>query len=1186
MSRPLLRRTASEELWERVREPEVVVASESSDGSRSILPPACSGGFCSNVFATQEISNDAIIASHAAFEKAYLDRVGCGADGMRCGLRMSPSPFLLPRAKLQEMADLQAVLSSALAAVLKSWGTPDSWLRRTMPLPKRATDVLLRCCEFTNGLPNTKLPIGCFRPDVLIGEDGRLQVCEINARFALNAFFLTLGCAEALHLAPSSSLLGSLGIGVVPSTQSLVTEIVKRFQPKETLFVIVGRERLNDLAVLEEMFHKHRGDCDVPSVRYVHPNQLRGGKKQGSLVCVSDGKDAPETVKQCILELHQDELLRLSDSVLDGITALSVASCCLNPIWTILLCHDKRLLGVLRSLTSQELPDKEARRFLKKHIVPTTHLEDIESLKRIVLKERGLRDYTLVAKPCGLGKGEGIILEKDFDDEMPSLFIDAVFDAATKIIEIAERGEVFPYIAQAFVCQKRFNVIRPPDQDSTLTPVAWHVVGTILCIDGQFLGPGIFRSSEKNIVALCNGGMILAPALSLPFVPSHLRFVGKTVNHVQTDKVRGALINHGLAMLFLDEAMSDSHEFAQFIQNDLGAVIHQHSSTVGSVWKIQPMNGGKARSHTSDAFLPHTDASFESCPPRFFALSVVHADRCCGGLLGLASVEEAIERLNKEDFDILRNTVVHWRRPDEFSKDALEDLVAAPVLFSRRRARLRTDIMETAHLSSRKERQFWDAYNRFYTHLDEMCHSSARLLPERTILLVDNQRFVHARTRIKGTHRLLLRIRFDFHETPELQSLLEVASANGLGPQSNLLTDWPIQTKFDYMENINSKFIDRYCARGRFYWSPSGGSTSATKGSEVCAVPSTNQENSAMRTELVDLFCGVGAVPRDGSANCVAVNLFASGKLYRSMEIFGEVFTSIDATHLPLGSTANDDDVLRCIARFGANILCGWGSRILQLCEAAESKKLSGALTSIKTIIHGGEMLSVANRSLMKKVCGGNVRIFGCYGSAETGVFGVSIGDPNADHETYRLLSDCVHVEIVDDNGLPLQGNEWGNIVVTNLKRITAQPLVRFSMGDIGRLVNSGFGEEKALHIKGRSGSSLTFKLNPNSDLLIWADVEQVLQPLASMASTAGVTCLAQIIVTTTGKLILAIFTPLPQSQTFLDAAAMCSSSFSELVSQLGNTHIENEIIFLNDMSELRRSPRSQKLMLWVDQRQ
>merc|ERR1719223_20857 len=127
---------------------------------------------------------------------------------------------------------------------------------------------------------------------------------------------------------------------------------------------------------------------------------------------------------------------------------------------------------------------------------------------------------------------------------------------------------------------------------------------------------------------------------------------------------------------------------------------------------------------------------------------------------------------------------------------------------------------------------------------------------------------------------------------------------------------------------------------------------------------------------------------------------------------------------------------MRCVARFGANTLCGWGSRILQLCEAANSSQPPVTLSSITTIIHGGETLSAANRSFIKKVCGGDVRIFGCYGSAECGVYGVSIGaDEDAEYEKYALMTEGIHVEIVDDSGNELGINEWGNIVATNLKR-------------------------------------------------------------------------------------------------------------------------------------------------------
>ncbi len=911
-------------------------------------------------FSTYEIT-----ASHGAFEASFAARVD-GADAMRCGHRMSPSPFTLPRAKLQEMADIQTQISAGLQGVLRSYGRHEEglWLRNALPLPARAAALLARCAAFTSGLADVTLPLGSFRPDLLISDDGRLLVCEINARFTLNGFFITLGCSEALHSVPPTSLLGSLSLGVVPATQSVVTEVAERFDPNEILYVVVGRERMNDLAVLEAMFALHCHDCKSPRVRYIHPSQL-GTSAANELTCSSSSSNDRDddgdgdggvrhpdpVVRQCILELHQDELLALSDAVLDGLITLSVASRCLNPVWTILLAHDKRMLAVLRVLTPEELPDKEARRFLKEHIVPTTHLPSIQALENLLTTQRGLLDTTLVAKPCLLGKGEGIIFEKDF--ETPALFVKAVSDAADAMLQNAGPGSVFPYIVQGFVRQERFNVLRPPDDDPSLTPVAWYVVATLLCLDHQFLGPGIFRSSSKDIVALCNGGMMLVPALKLPYAPPDSRFVAESIQQCSADEVRGALMRDGLALVCLDKAAADHTEFESFVREKLGAVVHQHASDVGGVWTIKPCTGGTARSHTVEPFLPHTDASYEPTPPRFFALSVVRADHGGGGLLGVASVAGAVAQLSEDDYDTLRNTVVHWIRPQEFHKEE-SSTTAAPVLMSRTRARVRGDIIDTSQLPQMAVDQFWAAYNRFFAVLDQMCHASARLLPERAIILLDNQRFVHARSRIKDTNRCLLRIRFDFPQRPELESLLKCAvAANNQSGGSIKLADWPIQTKDDYLAAINSHFMARCHGQGGLYWSPSGGSTSGSKGAEVCAVPSLNRENRAMRAELADLLCGVGAVPRDGSG-CVAANLFASGGLYRSLEIFGDVFASVDATHLPIGAERPDDEVLRMIRHFSASVICGWGSKILQVCQAAEASGCTAALASVTTVIHGG----------------------------------------------------------------------------------------------------------------------------------------------------------------------------------------------------------------------------------------
>jgi len=443
---------------------------------------------------------------------------------------------------------------------------------------------------------------------------------------------------------------------------------------------------------------------------------------------------------------------------------LSVESRCLNPIWTILLLHDKRLLGILRSLTPEELPDKKARSLLKDHIIPTVHPNSVEDLERIISKGMGLTETSLVAKPCLHGKGEGILLEKDF--ETKELFVNAVSEKAEEMLKGAEAGEMYPYVIQTYVKQERFNVLRAPKDDPSLTPMAWNVVASFMCLDNEFLGICTYRSSADDLVSISSGGMILLPALELPLAVPNLRFVGDTVRDVQADKVKSTLINEGMALLCLNEAVSDPEEFTKFIK-DLGAEPHQHSSDVGGVWSIKPKKKNAiARSHTSDAFLPHTDASFEPMPPRFFALTVIRSDHGVGGFTCFASVEEAVGMLSAEDYDTLLNTSVHWERPIEFTKSGMETTLA-PVLFSKYRARLRGDIIGTDHLSEHDQKKFWGAYNRFYRILEELCQKSAVLLPERTMILMDNQRFVHARTSIIDLRRSLLRIRFNIPDLPE-----------------------------------------------------------------------------------------------------------------------------------------------------------------------------------------------------------------------------------------------------------------------------------------------------------------------------------------------------------------------------------------------------------------------------------
>ncbi len=232
-------------------------------------------------------------------------------------------------------------------------------------------------------------------------------------------------------------------------------------------------------------------------------------------------------------------------------------------------------------------------------------------------------------------------------------------------------------------------------------------------------------------------------------------------------------------------------------------------------------------------------------------------------------------------------------------------------------------------------------------------------------------------------------------------------------------------------------------------------------------------------------------------------------------------------------------------------------------------------------------------------------------------MFGCSLGmreegsENTEDHEmiedeTYALLPESVHVEIVDENNnLLLRTHEWGHIVVTNLHRKSIQPLVRFNMGDIGRLVTLP-GHEQALQVKGRASTAMSFRLSAWHDYLHWKDIEdEVLAPLTAIASAERALCLAQVIFTTSiaassqlkvevgssdqgheDLATLAVFTTLPPSFALDEAINKCSLGLASVFTRVGRgLHVNTQVHLLKEMSELCRSPRSQKLLLWVDHR-
>lgn len=1166
---------------------------------------------------------DAVLtSSHAIFRAATVARAGKPAEESYAKTPLSPSPIAVSPAALTEMRAMHDSMCAGVRAILRTYPFSPA-LQEIVPLPPQVASLLTEHAD-----QFCTAPLGTMRPDILIGADGQMQICEINSRFSLNGFLFSVGLAEAMQHGTAPHLRAT-PVTAIPATLRLVPALVERLDlaPEDTdndstpLWVLSAREKPNDLAWLDGFLETERG-AKVAAQRRIaraHPSELAVAA-DGSTLLARGGP-----VRRCILELHQDELLNLSAPVLGALMALSLRGRCLNPLWTVFLLHDKRLLHALRSLARLDVDvDEDVAAHLRRCVVPTTLCENRASLEHLLASDA--LGTSIVLKPVGRGKGQGILLQHHYGPN------EARFMAA---------ADAFPYVAQPWVEQKRFDITTDPVLSAPAAPAVehWRCVATLLSLDGAFFGPGLIRAGARDLIALCGGGHCVPIVMELP-VPARTLFFAPRKAALPGAAVHAALARDGVAVMLShrgvegdvgnDGALRSPAAALTQLVRDIGGTSRQHSAEVAAVWDVRSQRGGVARSHSEEEFEVHTDASFEQTPPRFIAMPVLRADDCGGGFSGIARVEDATAALSREDFRILHATLVRWRVPKEFQKCDRVTHIHAPVLLSRARARVRRDLIDTDGLDADTAAAFWCAFEAFFGHLQRLCRASHFLLPDGAVIALDNQRFVHMRTAVLDPARHLQRVRFDMQHRPEVSRVLVAAlereamlatdtTAETALPASVLaramdLSNWPTQQSTKLLDRIDAEMPRLFHGRGGLYWSPTGGTSSkggAGVGSERSAVPTAIAENQALRRDLADLESNLGALPPD----TVCVNLFGSGKLYRGLEVRGDILVSVGATHLPMGATCSDAELLACVDRFGATMLCGWGSRLVQLAAAALERGIP--MRTVTHVVHGGEVLSAAKRKFLASQCSPGCRVFGTFGSAEAGVFASAPVSDDADAaaatkdapgtddmaltplqdegELYRVVPDGVHVEILDDDGQPVPRGEFGRIVVTNLRRLT-HPIVRLDMADEARLVDVPRWET-VLQLRGRAETALTM---PFGEIWVsWRSVHAAaVASLEARVCAAGGVCLGQLQVDSAGGDALSDVVRMlcyvkydraragvPSDDEVEALRAAGEAALRELLRGASGAVSNVSVEITEDATRLQKSTRSAKMMYFADHR-
>ncbi|HWB12817.1 MAG TPA: TauD/TfdA family dioxygenase [Pirellulales bacterium] len=219
-------------------------------------------------------------------------------------------------------------------------------------------------------------------------------------------------------------------------------------------------------------------------------------------------------------------------------------------------------------------------------------------------------------------------------------------------------------------------------------------------------------------------------------------------------ELRQLLEERGLALIETIPGDAEGRELRRIV-GQLGHA-EQHDRLGRVVWHIRYDDAAAARGATASLTMEplpfHTDGAFEDPSPRHLAQYVVREDSFGGGETLLVEVDAVLQRLSAATLDVLRSTCFRFHAPVEYQKGV--PFRDAPIVFGDGLMRYRRKIIDE------------ELCPEAVPALDELDAAISAVEPLRlrlrsgTILLLDNARFLHARTEVHDPERHLLRMRF------------------------------------------------------------------------------------------------------------------------------------------------------------------------------------------------------------------------------------------------------------------------------------------------------------------------------------------------------------------------------------------------------------------------------------------
>lgn len=163
----------------------------------------------------------------------------------------------------------------------------------------------------------------------------------------------------------------------------------------------------------------------------------------------------------------------------------------------------------------------------------------------------------------------------------------------------------------------------------------------------------------------------------------------------------------------------------------------------------------------------HTDTQYYPNPERFFFLYAVQAARCGGGKSYFADATDLIHRMTRtasgcRAFATLSTVRVPFRSPSAFARSNEAEYTWAPIITAVPLIRYREDtLLDCEHCFPDVPWREIKAALTCFSEAAAAASTSRTVLPDDSIVFVNNHQALHARTEFKDQERHLIRVRMN-----------------------------------------------------------------------------------------------------------------------------------------------------------------------------------------------------------------------------------------------------------------------------------------------------------------------------------------------------------------------------------------------------------------------------------------